>query len=240
MKLLKTIGSRIIVVVTTLIVFAAIVGGVALWAVTNYQNDAEQVVEKASDAIVAFEVDLKILQMIRAEKDFVLTQNPKFKDENLSLRSLITTDVEKAAEVARDEAEKTIIVELNQKVSEYDQGFAKIVNAIEKIGGEEGLAQAEELTQSSSNVLAQEMLEAIGKIVEVRNDQIIGLGEDAANTAATAQLAEIIVLIIAILSGIVIAFWLVRSTNKTLQNGINRLVTAADTVFGFTKQLTGQ
>ena len=234
--LLKTVGSRITTVVISLIIFAAIIGGVALWAVNNYQRDANDLFVRATQTILAHEANLKIYRMVRAEKDYALTGLEQYKTEHGQLRAEIEKDVEDALGTARTEEQRDLLNTLKEKVVSYDEGFAQIVTAYES--GD--IEKARELTQTSSNVLALAMDEAIRKVVEGNIAEINTANESAVSSSRTAQLAEIIVLVVAILAGLILSIWLVRSTNLTLQSAINRLVVAADTVFDFTKKLTIQ
>lgn len=269
----RTIGSRIISTVVVLIVFIGIVGGVAFYGLSALTSGANSLIDDATDLVFVFRAQVKINQMVRAEKDFVLTQDQKFVDEHTALRADIQVDLEEAKDIVETDVERAKLEEILDAVDSYDAGFAEIKAAIEegasgttvrtvdehaegqehKEGDEHnlatvsqesasatGLIKAEELTQSSSNVLAAEMNKIIGEIVEGRETVIEESGKSANAASRTVNIVEILALIIAIGVGVVIAFLLVRSTNKTLQDAINRLVAASNTVFGYTGQLTGE
>jgi len=235
-KFFKTIGGRILMVVIALIVFAAVIGGVAIWAVTNYQRDANDLFVRATQTILAHEANLKIYRMVRAEKDFALTGLEQYKTEHSQLKVEIDKDIEEALGTARTEEQTRLLNALKEKVVAYKEGFAQI-EAAYRAGD---IEKARELTQTSSNVLAAAMDEAIRSVVEGNISEINAANDSAIGSSRTALIAEIVVLAIAILAGIILSAWLVRSTNKSLQGGINRVITAADTLLQYTKDLTGQ
>lgn len=234
MRFLKTVGSRITMVVVTLIIFAAIIGGVALWAVSNYQRDANDLFIRATQTILAHEANLKIYKMVRAEKDFALTGLEQYKNEHTRLKGEIDIDIEEALKTSRTEEQTQLLNTLKDKVAAYKQGFAQI-EAAYRAGD---IEKARELTQTSSNVLAAEMDEAIRKVVEGNITEINAANESAKSSSSTAQIVEIIVLAVSILAGMILAFWLVRATSKALQDRVNRVVTANETLIDYGKKLT--
>jgi len=238
-KYFKTVGGRVLTVAIILIVFAAIIGGVALWAVAGYQRDPAAIITRTEQTIIAYDTNLNIYKMVRAEKDYALTGDKKYKEEHTDMRRQITENIATTLETARTDEQRRLLTTLQEKVDAYDKGFADIVEEYES-GTEEGIAKAKELTQTSSNVLAEDMNEAIAAVVKGNRDEIITAGETAASGAKTAQVAEIVVLIVAIVAGTALAIFVIRSTNASLQDGINRVTEAADTVFEYTRQLTGQ
>ena len=235
-KFFKTIGGRITLVVVALIVFAGVIGGVALWAVNSYQRDANDLFVRATQTILAHEANLKIYRMVRAEKDFALTGLEKYKNEHSQLRAEIDKDVEAALETSRTDEQTRLLNTLKEKVAAYYAGFAEI-EAAYRAGD---IERARELTQTSSNVLAADMDEAIRSVVEGNISEINTANDSAVNSSKTAQMAEIIVLIVAILAGIILSVWIIRSTNKALQERINKVIAAANTLLQYTKDLTGQ
>ncbi|MGB2762507.1 MAG: methyl-accepting chemotaxis protein [Minisyncoccales bacterium] len=234
MQLLKTVGSRIATVVVLLIVFASLIGVVALWAVNNYQKDASGLFIRATQTILAHEANLKIYRMVRAEKDFALTGLEKYKSEHNQLRAEIDEDIEAALETSRTEEQTRLLNTLKEKVTAYYAGFAEIEAAYRA----EDIEKARELTQTSSNVLAADMDDAIRKVVEGNITEINTANKSAESSSKTAQLVEIIVLAVTILAGIILAFWLVRGTSKALQDRVNRVVTANQTLIDYGKKLT--
>ncbi len=233
---LKTIAGRIIMVVVILIVLAGVIGGVAIWTVTNYQRDANDLFVRATQTILAHEANLKIYRMVRAEKDYALTGLEQYKAEHSQLRAEIKDDIEEALGTARTEEQTQLLNTLKEKVDVYDAGFVQIVAAYE--AGD--IERARELTQTSSNILAADMDEAIREVVEGNISEINVANESAVDSSGMALIIEVAVLVGAILLGIILAFWVVRSTNKALQGGINRMTMAAGTLLRYTKDLTGQ
>jgi len=239
MNFLKTIGSRIIFVVAILIAFSALVGGTALYGLNTLTDGANEIIKQNDDLVFVFRAQVKINTMIRAEKDFVLTGNEKFITEHSALRADIQKDLDDVKEKLETEVERSKLQDILDAVESYDAGFAQIKTARE-LGTDEAIAEAERLTQESSNLLAVEMNKIIGEIVEGRETKVAEVGASANAASNTVNLVEIVSLLIAIILGAILAVWLVRSTNRTLQDAINRLIAASDTVFGYTTQLTGE
>ena len=234
MKLLKTVGSRITAVVVTLIIFAAIIGGVALWTVSNYQRDTNDLFVRATQTILAHEANLKIYRMVRAEKDFAITGLEQYSNEHNQSRVETDKDIEEALGTARTDEQTQLLNTLKEKVAAYYAGFAQIETAYR--AGD--IEKARELTQTSSNVLAIEMDDAVRKVVDGNIAEINAANESAKSSSQTAQLVEIIVLAITILGGAILAFWLVRTTSKALQDRVDRVVTANETLIDYGKKLT--
>jgi len=232
----KTIGGRIAGVAMALIMFAVIIGGVALWAVANYRDDANAIVVRNTQNTLALETNLQILNMVRSEKDFVLTGLEVYEREHADLRKDIQKNIDAALLTARNDLQRRQLDALVENVDAYDEGFARITAAYN--AGD--IALAETLTQESTNVLAGEMNAAIAEIAQGNKDEIAAATASAITTSGVAQTVEIIVLIIAILSGTILSFLVIRSTNRSLQDGINRVVLASNTVKGYTDDLTAQ
>lgn len=266
-RLFKTIGTRITSVVVILIIFTSIVGGVALFGLNTLTAGANDIIKQNEDLVFVFRAQVKIADLVRAEKDFVLTGEQKFVDEHTALRADILSDLEAAKERLETDVERERLDEILAAVDQYDQSFAEIKAA--RLGQgtptvptpvrrtfegtpsaatttntglqtETGFEAARELTQTSSNVLAAEMNSIIAEIVKGREDKVKTVGESANASSRTVQTAEVIVLVVAIVAGIILAFILVRSTTGALQDGITRVRDAIALVVDYTNQITTQ
>jgi len=239
LKFLKTIGGRILMVVIALIIFAGVVGGVALYSINSLTKSANEIIKQNEDLVFVFRAQVKIAEMVRVEKELVILGAEAGKDhitQHANLRADIIEDLQEAEAKLETEIERAKYKEIMDAVNAYDAGFVEIKAALER-GAED---EAINLSQTVSSVLAAEMFDLIGEIVAGREDKVAEVAGSARSTSSTMQMLEIIVLIIAIIAGVILAFWLVRGTNKLLQGGINRVTTAADILLQYTKDLTGQ
>jgi methyl-accepting chemotaxis protein len=184
---LKTIGFRITLTAGFLILLSVATGYVSLTTSQNYRTDAELVSNTAGKTVKVLETDLLLYKLVRAEKDFVLTGDDKFKNERIAFSDRFDEQLQELIDETIAGESIARLKEIQEKKVDYDKNFqnavliygtliegstveTSILELSSTVSGGESSSAA--LQESVANLSASSLLEKKGENVgDTQQDQ---------------------------------------------------------------------
>jgi methyl-accepting chemotaxis protein len=246
----KTIGFRITAAAGFLIFLAVISGYIFLQNAGNYRNDAETVSSLAKRTTKVFETDVLIYKLVRAEKDYVLTAEDRFKQQRIDLSNQVDIHLDELIDTALTTESTKLLSELRSKKIDYDQNFETAVAIYEpytRVGGfgvtiEDAEAivfkQVKELSLTNTDILLTAETNLISNIVGLDVTKIETTLEEARKNSDFARNIAYLVMAAGLIMGFVVSFFVIRSTTASLRSIVERLVSLAGVLRDSVSQAT--
>jgi methyl-accepting chemotaxis protein len=249
-KRFKTVGFRMTVAATFLILLSVVSGYIFLQNAGNYRDDAETVTGLAKRTINVFETDVLIYKLVRAEKDYVLTAGKQFKDERINFSNQVDTNFDTLIEGSLTQESKDLLNDLKNRKADYDKNFATatgIYDSYTNRGGfgsvldeNEAVAfgQVKNLSLTNTDILLAAETNLISKIIGIDVDRIESTLVQARKNSDFARVVAFIVIFVALTAGVIVSVYIVRSTTFSLRAIVERLVTLAGVLRDSVSQAT--
>lgn len=251
---LNSISARLTLTAGVLIFLAAGLGYLSLQSAGTYRSDAETITSLAKRVNNVFETRNSLYRMVRAEKDFVLTAEDKFKNERIVFSQEFDKRLNELISGSFNDESRILLQEIKNKKVEYDKNFEMAVGIYEPFttaGGfgditnltaEEDLTQREatqkvkELSLANTSVLLTAETEFIGKVIIYDVGQIDGALAQAGQSADLLRLISIAAIIVALAFGFILAFFVIRSINRTFRGAVEELAGISEILSDSSKQ----
>jgi methyl-accepting chemotaxis protein len=247
---LNTVGVRITLAAGFLILLAVVSGYIFLQNAGNYRNDAETVTSLAKRTTDVFETDVLIYKLVRAEKDFVLTAEEKFKSQRIEFSDQVDQNFDNLIATALSDESSGLLKELKARKVDYDQNFesAVIIYApYTAVGGfgeiidseeESAFTNVKKLSLTNTDILLTAETNLISNIVEADVVRIQDTLEQARKNSDFARNVALAVIGAGLLAGFISSFFVIRSTTRSLRSIVERLVSLAGVLRDSVSQAT--
>jgi methyl-accepting chemotaxis protein len=245
----KTVGFRITITATSLILLSAITGYVGYTSSNNYRSDAETVTSLAKRTIEVFETDVLIYKMVRAEKDFVLTAEDKFKNQREDFSNQVDERLNNLIENSLTQESKQLLEDLENRKVDYDQNFQTAVEIYKPFsatggfgniteGETEAFEQVKQLSLGNTDILLAAETNLISKIVSLDVGVIESTLDQARRNSQNVGYISLAAIVTSLFIGSVISYFVIRGTTRSLRSIVERLVSISSILQDSVSQAT--
>jgi methyl-accepting chemotaxis protein len=251
----KTIGFRITLAAGVLILLSVATGYVGVTTSDSYRQDAETVTSLAKRTTDVFETDVLIYKMVRAEKDFVLTAQEKFKNERINFSNSVDDKLDNLIQTSLTQESKQLLDDLKDRKVDYDKNFETAVGiyapftsvggfggggteTVLEINEQEAFNQVKELSLSNTDILLIAETDLISKIVNLDVAVIEDTLAGARETSQQVRFISLGAIAASLFVGTILAFFVIRAVTRSLRSIVERLIRLADVLRDSVSQAT--
>ncbi|MCC6239422.1 MAG: MCP four helix bundle domain-containing protein [Phycisphaerales bacterium] len=234
-----TIGKRIIIGFTTVIILASGMGIFAYYQTDNLGNQTDLLADDAlAGSIDTGRMATEINRGRAMSLAFLLSTNDA---QRASYVKQIEENQSKLREIMEHYKSIMILDENKQLFNKADSALGVALDYREqamKLSADGQVQSAQELAQTKMMPAYVQANEAFIKLADWSRDRGLEIGKTAEQTVSTAKTGIVIVLSIAVLVGIVIAFFIIATINKALTRMASSLGEGSEQVSAAAQQVS--
>lgn len=219
-----TIGRRIAAACGVLVLFSALLGGVAVWSIDHIREQLSSVVEDSLPGVQAISrLDSLQLDLRGATLHHVATPDPKVKATKDAQAEDLKKQVPGFIQAYADTIHNPRDQEMFQPIPGFLDAYVRACEKVRALSREGQTVQAMAVYDTEGDSARKQLKTALKEQIEYKRASSNENAKSAKSAAGLGLFFTGCILALALVSGAVLAFYLVRGINATLMGSIEAL-----------------